>query len=106
MPKYLVEVSYTLEGTRGLLKEGGSKRREAGEKAFRSVGGKVESWYYAFGKYDLYVIVDFPDHVSAAAASLAVNAAGGAVVRTTVLLTTGEIDKAAKKKLTYRPPGQ
>jgi uncharacterized protein with GYD domain len=105
MPKYLLEVSYTTEGTKGVLKEGGSKRRAAAEKAFKGVGGKIEAWYYALGKNDLYVIADFPDNVSAAAAALVVNSAGGAIIRTTVLLTNAEIDKASRKTLTYRPPG-
>jgi hypothetical protein len=38
MPKYLLEVSYTAEGAKGLLKEGGSKRRAAAEAAIQSVG--------------------------------------------------------------------
>lgn len=31
MPKYLIHGSYTTEGLRGLLKEGGTKRRETVE---------------------------------------------------------------------------
>ena len=106
MPKYLFEVSYSEEGTKGLLKEGGTRRRAAAEKAFREVGGKIESWYYAFGKYDAYIIAEFPDHASVAALSLTVTAAGAARIRTTVLLTTREIDAATKKKIAYRAPGK
>ena len=60
MPKYLWEVSYSPEGTKGLLKDGGSKRRTAAEKVLRAVGGRLEAFYYAFGKSDAYVIAEVP----------------------------------------------
>lgn len=106
MPKYLVQANYVGEGLKGLLKEGGSSRRAAVEKLFGSLGGKVEAFYYAFGDTDLFVIADAPDNVTAAALSLTVNAAGAATSRVTVLLTPEEIDAAAKKSPSYRPPGQ
>src|SRR2546428_6082872 len=106
MPKYLWEASYSAEGAKGLLKDGGSKRRKAAEEAVKAVGGKLEAFYFAFGKYDAYVIADIPDHVSVAAASLAVNASGAVAIRTTVLLTPEELDKASKKSVSYSPPGR
>jgi uncharacterized protein with GYD domain len=106
MPKYLVEANYVGEGLKGLLKEGGSSRRAAVEKLFASVGGKVEAFYFAFGKTDLFVIAELPDNVSAAALSLTVSAAGAVTSRVTVLLTPEEIDAAARKSPQYRPPGQ
>jgi uncharacterized protein with GYD domain len=106
MPKYLIQASYTVEGVKGLLKEGGSGRRAAIEKVASSMGGKMEAFYYAFGETDVFVLLDLPDNVSAAAVGLAVNAAGGAAVKTTVLLTPEDIDAAAKKHPGYRPPGQ
>jgi uncharacterized protein with GYD domain len=106
MSKYLVQANYVGEGLKGLLKEGGSSRRAAVETLFGSVGGKVESFYYAFGDSDLFVIADVPDNVTAAALSLIVNASGTATAKVTVLLTAEEIDAAAKKSATYRPAGQ
>jgi len=106
MPKYLVSASYTAEGAKGLLKDGGTKRRQAIEAALKAVGGRVEAFYFAFGKHDAYVIVDAPDNVAIAAVTLAVSAAGSAVSRTTVLLTPEELDQATKKKPNYVPPGQ
>jgi uncharacterized protein with GYD domain len=106
MPKYLVQANYVGEGLKGLLKEGGSSRRAAIEKLFGSVGGKVEAFYYAFGDTDVFIIADVPDNVTAAALSLTVNAAGAATAKVTVLLTAEEIDAAAKKTPSYRPPGQ
>lgn len=106
MPKYLFHGSYTEAGLKGLLKDGGSKRREAVEQLMRGLGGSLETIYFAFGGDDFYVIAELPDHESAAAGSLVVNATGTSKVKTTVLLTPEEIDKAAKKSVNYRPPGQ
>jgi uncharacterized protein with GYD domain len=106
MPKYLVQGSYSLEGVRGLLKDGGSKRRAAAQQALQSVGGKVEALYFAFGKDDVFAIVDVPDNVSVAAASMAIAASGALKLRTTVLLTPEEIDAATKKTVAYTPPGR
>ncbi len=106
MPKYLIQANYVGEGLKGLLKEGGSSRRAAVEKLFGSVGGKVEAFYYAFGDTDVFIIGDVPDNVTTAALSLTVNAAGAATAKVTVLLTAEEIDAAAKKTPSYRPPGK
>ena len=106
MAKYLFQGSYTEEGLRGLLEEGGSKRREAAEQVVKSVGGTLEAYYFAFGDNDFYVIVDTPDNMSTTAASLIVNASGAVKVKTIVLLTPEEVDQAVKKTVDYRPPGQ
>jgi len=106
MPKYLFQANYTGDGVMGLLKEGGSSRRAAVEKGARSVGGKVEAFYFAFGDVDAYIIIDLPDNAAATALALAVNASGGAVTTTTVLLTPEEVDGAVKKSPSYRAPGQ
>lgn len=105
MAKYLVMASYTAEGAKGLLKDGGTKRRQAAEQAIKSAGGKLEAFYFAFGDSDAFVIIDAPDHASVAAASLAINASGAVRSRTVVLLTPEEIDQATKKRTTYTPPG-
>jgi len=106
MPKYLVLASYTTEGVKGLLKDGGSKRRRAAEAALESVGGRVEAFYFAFGNHDAVVLIDAPDNVTIAAASMAINASGAVQTKTTVLLTPEEIDQATKKNATYQPPGR
>ena len=106
MPKYLLQASYTAEGARGLLKEGGSKRRAAVDKALKALGATVECFYYSLGEHDVYLIIDAPNNVTVAAISLAINASGTVKGRTTVLLTPEEIDKATKKTVDYRPPGK
>jgi uncharacterized protein with GYD domain len=104
MPKFLFEASYTVEGVKGLQRAGGSSRRDAAATAVESVGGRLERFYFAFGDHDAVVIADLPDNQSAAAVALAVSAAGGASVRTMVLLTPEEVDAAVKRSIDYRPP--
>ena len=106
MPKYLLEVSYTAEGAKGLQKDGGSKRRQAAEGLIKSLGGTLESFYFAFGKSDAFVVVDMPDSATVAAASIALAASGAASGRTVVLITPEEMDQAAKKTVNYTPPGR
>jgi uncharacterized protein with GYD domain len=106
MPKYLFEARYTSDGAKGLAREGGSGRRAAVARTVESVGGKLEAAYFAFGDVDVYMIVDLPDNVSAAAVSLAANESGFIASKTIVLMTAEEMDQAAKKKVEFRPPGR
>ena len=106
MPKYLIQGSYSNEGLKGLLEEGGSKRREAAEQATKRAGGRLEAFYYAFGKNDFVIIVDLPGNVDATALSLTANASGAVNSRITVLITPEEVDQATKKTVKFRPPGK
>jgi uncharacterized protein with GYD domain len=105
MPRYLWKARYTTQGLAGVKKDGAVARRDAVVKLAESVGGKLESFYFAFGETDAIVIADFPDNVSAARAALAVSSSGAVAVETTVLLTVDEIDAALKTDADYRPPG-
>jgi uncharacterized protein with GYD domain len=106
MPKYLFHGSYTEEGLKGLLKEGGTKRQEAVKQAIESLGGTLEAYYFAFGDNDFYFIADSPDNVNAVAGSILGSASGTVKVNITVLITPEEIDEAVKKTMDWRPPGQ
>jgi uncharacterized protein with GYD domain len=105
MPKYLVSVSYSAEGAKGLRQDGGTKRRQVATNAVESLGGKVEAFYFAFGEHDAVIIADMPDAASAAAVSLAVSSTGAARLTTTPLITPEEMDHAASKKAAYKAPG-
>lgn len=105
MPKYLIEASYVGEGINGLLKEGGTRRRTAVDELFRSMGGTVETFYFAFGDNDVFIVGDLPDNATAAALTLRVNATGAAKCKTIALITPQEVDEAVKKTVAYRPPG-
>jgi uncharacterized protein with GYD domain len=106
MPKYLVRGNYVGDGLRGLMKEGGTSRRAAIEQLAASMGGRVESFYYAFGDRDVYVVVDMPDNATMAGVALTVAASGAVAVDTVVLMTAEELDEAVKKTPNFRPPGQ
>jgi len=105
MAKYLFEGRYTSDGIKGVLKEGGTARRAAVEGALKGLGGKIEAMYYAFGDTDVYVIVEAPDNIAAAALAMGISSTGTVAVKTTVLLTLEEIDQAGKKTMSYRAPG-
>ena len=105
MAKFLVQVSYSPDGAKGLRKDGGSKRVAVVTKAAASVGAKVEAFYFSFGDYDAVLIVDAPDSASIAALSLAVTASGAGHLATTPLLTADEMDHASGKKTAYKAPG-
>lgn len=106
MAKYLIQASYSSDGMKGVLAKGGVARREAVEKMLSDVGGHVESFNFAFGDTDAYVIVEVPDNITAAAVGMAVGASGlMASYKTTVLLTPEEIDRASQVAVSYRPPG-
>jgi uncharacterized protein with GYD domain len=106
MPKYLFEATYVGQGIKGLMKEGGTARRDALVEALGSVGGSLESFYYAFGYYDVLGVFEAPDDASAAALSLLINSTGNVNVRLKPLLTVEDLDNAAKKTPSYRAPGQ
>jgi uncharacterized protein with GYD domain len=105
MPKYLVQVSYTADATKALVKGGGTKRRTEVEEFVRSAGGRLEALYFAFGEIDVYAVVELPDAATAAAMSMAANGSGAVRLWMTVLLTPEELDQATKKSVNYRPPG-
>jgi len=106
MSKFLIKASYTAEGTKGLLKDGGTKRKKAVEKMLAATGGKLEAFYFAFGDHDVFAIIELPDTVTAAAMTLAINASGLVTNSMTVLLTPAEVDLAAKQTVKYRAPGR
>ena len=81
MARYLITGTYTTEGTKGLLMEGGSSRRTVIESALQAMGGKLEAMYYAYGDTDVVVIADVPDAVSGLALSLAANASARSTSR-------------------------
>ena len=105
MAKYLISGNYVGAGIKGLMAEGGSKRRQAAAAAIESVGGTLDCLYYAFGKTDLFGICDFPDAASAAAISLLINSTGAVSISLTPLMTPEDLDAAASKSPSYRPPG-
>ena len=106
MPKFLALASYTSEGIKGITKEGGTARRAVADKMMKSLGGRLEAFYFAFGENAAYVFFDVPDNSTAAAISLAVTETGVVRLKTIVLLTPEEMDQATRTRVEYRPPGE
>ncbi|MBV9341302.1 MAG: GYD domain-containing protein [Acidobacteria bacterium] len=105
MPHYMSQVAYSREGWENLVKQP-QDRIEAVRPAIESMGGKIKSAWFAFGDYDVVVISEMPDNISAAAIAMAF-AGGGACksVHTTPLLSPEEAVEAMKKasQTGYRP---
>src|SRR5262249_29762082 len=106
MAKYMTLGSYTNEGLKGLLKEGGSGRRKAVQDAVQAMGGSLEAYYFAFGDFDVVAISEVPDNITAAALAIGISATGTGDVETVVLITPEEVDAATKKTLSFRAAGQ
>ena len=106
MAHYLAQVSYNNRGISDLVNNPQDRSTHVGS-VIESLGGRMESFYHAFGDYDAVAIFELPDNASATAFALAVSA-GGAVRRykPTVLIPTGEAVEAIRKASTvdYRPP--
>jgi uncharacterized protein with GYD domain len=105
MAKYLAIARYTADGMKGVIDKGGTARVDASRKLLESAGGSVESFYFALGEDDVYIVCDMPDNVTAAAASMSAAASGMVVNRMVALLTAEEIDRAAAAKMRYDAPG-
>jgi uncharacterized protein with GYD domain len=105
MPKYLFEANYTPEGVRGLKEAGAASRAKAVNDMATGLGGSLESFHFAFGDVDAYVVVDLPDDEAAAAAAFTVGASAATKLKTVKLLTLDEADAAIGRAVAYRPPG-
>jgi uncharacterized protein with GYD domain len=105
MPHYLQQVAYSREGWEALVANP-QNRIEAVRPAIEKLGGKIESAWFCFGDYDIVVITEMPDNVSAAAIAMAF-AGGGACksVQTTPLMSPDEAVQAVRKaaECGYRP---
>jgi uncharacterized protein with GYD domain len=105
MPRYLLKVKYSVQGLQGVRKEGGTARVEVARKLIEGVGGKLNSFDFAFGEYDAYAVIEAPSNAAVAGAATIVGAAGGASVETVTLMTGAEIDEAVRAEAAYRAPG-
>jgi uncharacterized protein with GYD domain len=106
MPRFLWEVTYSSAGAGGLLAEGGSARRDAITRMVESIGGTVESCYFALGARDLFVIGTVPDEEAAAVLAIQTAASGAARSQSVPLLTPEQVDEAVHRTAEYRPPGK
>ena len=107
MSKFMYSGSYTKKGVKGLLEEGGTARRDETKRMVESLGGKVEAYYWCYGKEDFVAIMDFPDHTTVTGMALNSAASGTFTGNLTPLISVEEMDEMVKVKLSdYRLPGQ
>jgi uncharacterized protein with GYD domain len=105
MPYYQFRASYTPQGIQGVIKEGAASRVTVVAEMAASVGGRIDSAYWAFGDDDFLAIAELPDNAAAMAIAATVGASGSVSVKTTVLLTAAEVDEALARRTAYRAPG-
>jgi len=105
MGSYLFKVSYSVEGLKGIAREGAEHRVAFIGKMIEGLGGKLGSFHFAFGDTDAYVIGEFPDDKTAAAVAMAVGASGTGSCETVKLLTPADVDEARAITTGYQPPG-
>lgn len=105
MARFLFTATYTVEGINGLVKEGGASRVEVIQALVENAGGRMESFDFGLGPYDVYVICDLPDQQTAVALAATIRAAGGLDTRINPLLTPQDMDEALQMRMAYRPPG-
>jgi uncharacterized protein with GYD domain len=107
MPKYLFKARYSGDGLEGVMSSGGSARRAAADDLAKDLGGVVESFHFAFGEDDAYVICDLPDNKAAATLAMTVSSSGRVEITTVPLITVDEVDAIASgPKPEYTPPGR
>ena len=105
MPKYLISANYTAEGMEGVRAAGAKSRVDAVSTMLEAMGGRLESFYFAFGDTDVFAILEVPDDEAAAAVAIAINSSGAVSTRTTKLLTVDQVDEALRRSVDYRKPG-
>lgn len=107
MSKFMYSGSYTSDGVKGLLKEGGTARRDETTRIVESLGGKLEAYYWCYGSTDFLAIMDFPDHTTVTGMALNIAASGKFQGNITPLITVEEMDEMVKVNLgDYRMPGE
>lgn len=107
MGLYLYIGSYSGEGVKGVVAEGGRKREAETRKLFKSVGGKILQYLFAVGEFDFIIVAEMPDDQAALVPPMLACATGTVHVKTTKLLTAAEMDEVceAARKRSFRAAG-
>ncbi len=105
MPKYMISANYSAQGMEGVRAAGAKSRVDAVSIMLEAMGGRLESFHFAFGDTDVIAIVEAPDDEAVAAVAIAINSSGAVSTRTTKLLTVEQVDEALRRTVDYQPPG-
>lgn len=106
MSNYLIQASYSTSATAAMVKNP-QDRATIVRAMIEKAGGKLHSFWLAFGEYDVVAIAEMPDNVGAAAFSMAIGASGAMTsYKTTPLLSSEEAVQAMKRatEISYQPP--
>lgn len=109
MPMYLNQSKLSHDAVKALIARPQDRTR-AVSKLLESVGGRLHHYFFAFGEYDVVLLMEAPDNASAAAAIMTAAGAGAiSASKTTVLMTMDEavaaMTKAGTAAAAYQPPG-
>jgi uncharacterized protein with GYD domain len=97
MPRYLIQGAYTSAAAAAFVSKP-QDRVAAVQAVIEKLGGKMESFDFCLGEYDVIGVASFPDDTTAAAMALAANAPGHLrSYRTTRLLSPQEFLAAQQK---------
>lgn len=110
MALYLARAKYSKTALQALV-EKPEDRLVTTTRFLQGIGGRLHNYFFAFGEYDIILIYELPDNVSAAALSMVLTSAGSVTeVDTTVLLTMEEAVEAMRRAgdamAVYSPPGR
>jgi uncharacterized protein with GYD domain len=106
MAYYLFQASYTSEALAKLVKKP-ENRIEIVSKTVEKLGGRVIGGWFCFGEYDVVLVSELPDNVTAAAFAVAASAGGALKAnKTTPLFSADEMLQLFKNAANagYRPP--
>ncbi|MGD8340251.1 MAG: GYD domain-containing protein [Gammaproteobacteria bacterium] len=108
MPTYLYQLAYTPESLAAQIQQPQDRLVTAAKPVADSVGGKVLGGGYAFGDFDLALLIDAPDDESMAAVAIAVAAGGSVKASKTTKLLSGEqwvsaLEKSGQVVAAYKP---
>ena len=107
MAKFMIKVSYSAKGIKGVMAEGAASRIDTIRGLIASVGGTMESFHFAFGGTDVYVIADIPDTATVVALAATIGSSDAiSAYETVVLVDPADIDAAASITVGYRAPGE
>jgi uncharacterized protein with GYD domain len=109
MPLFMYQAAYTPESLSAMLKNPQDRIELGARPVVEAIGGKLLAAGYSFGEFDIVVIYEAPNAVSAAALAVVVGAGGGIkAARSTELLSGADwieaLSKAGQVATGYRPP--
>lgn len=108
MAKYAIFFSYTPDAWKSMIGSPADRLAPV-RQLVEAVGGTVESFYWMFGEYDGFGVVETPDSISAGGVSVAATSSGaiGRISTHEVLDANGRVallEKAKTAVEAYSPP--